>query len=59
MLSGWRDDVDIEDARLLLTKLSDDREEVWGLVEPHLVPGRETKAYLAFSDLWEAIHGSP
>ena len=57
-LSAWRDDVDIEDARLLLAKLSGDRDEVWGLVEPHVVPGRETKAYFAFCDLWEAEHGS-
>jgi hypothetical protein len=58
-LSAWRDDVDIEDARLLLAKLTGDQEEVWGLIEPHLVPGRETKAYYAFCDLWEAEHGSP
>lgn len=58
-LSAWRDDVDIDDARLLLTKLSADRDEVWRLVEPHLVPGRETKAHFAFCDLWEAEHGSP
>lgn len=57
-LSAWRDDVDIEDARLLLGKLSADRDEVWQLVEPHIVPGRETKAYYAFCDLWEAEHGS-
>lgn len=57
-LSAWRDDVDIEDARLLLSKLSADRDEVWQLVEPHIVPGRETKAYYAFCDLWEAEHGS-
>ena len=57
-LSAWRDDVDIEDARLLLTKLSTDRDEVWRLVEPHVVPGRETKAYYAFCDLWEAEHGA-
>jgi hypothetical protein len=57
-LSAWRDDVDIEDARLLLTKLSADQDEVWRLVEPHVVPGRETKAYYAFCDLWEAEHGS-
>lgn len=57
-LSAWRDDVDVEDARLLLSKLPPDREEVWRLVESHLVPGRETKAYYAFCDLWEAEHGS-
>jgi hypothetical protein len=58
-LSAWRDDVDIEDARLLLTKLSSDRDAVWQQVEPHLVPGRELKASLAFSDLWESQHGTP
>ena len=57
-LSAWRDDVDIEDARLLLGHLSADRDEVWSLVEPHVVPGRETKAYYAFCDLWEAEHES-
>jgi hypothetical protein len=57
-LSAWRDDVDIDDARLLLGKLSADRDAVWGLIEAHVVPGRETKAYLAFCDLWEAEHGS-
>lgn len=57
-LSAWRDDVDIEDARLLLGKLPADRDDVWRLVEPHIVPGRETKAYYAFCDLWESEYGS-
>jgi hypothetical protein len=57
-LSAWRDDVDIEDARLLLTKVPTDRDEAWRLVEPHIVPGREIKAHYAFCDLWEAEHGS-
>ena len=57
-LSAWRDDVDIDDARLLLSKLPGSRDEVWQRVEPHLVPGREMKAYYAFCDLWEAEHGS-
>lgn len=56
-LRAWRDDVDIEDARLLLGKLGDNRDLVWALVEPHLVPGRELKARLAFEDLWESEHG--
>jgi hypothetical protein len=57
-LSAWRDDLDIADARLLLTKLPGTKDEVWGLVDHHLVPGRELKARYAFEDLWEAIHGS-
>jgi len=56
-LSAWRDDIDIADARLLLSKLQGTREQVWSLVEPYLVPGRELKARYAFEDLWELEHG--
>jgi Nucleotidyltransferase of unknown function (DUF6036) len=55
-LSAWRDDVDIEDARLLLGHLSGTRQDIWGQVEPHIVPGRDLKARYAFDDLWEADH---
>lgn len=57
-LSAWRDDVDIDDARVLLGQLTGNQDQVWSLVEPHVVPGRETKAYYAFCDLWEAEHES-
>jgi len=57
-LSAWRDDIDIEDARLLLSKLAGSRDAVWKQIEPHLVPGRELKARYAFDDLWEARRGS-
>ena len=55
-LSAWRDDLDIDDARLLLSRLPEigDREAVWAVVEPYVVPGRELKARYAFDDLWEA-----
>jgi hypothetical protein len=53
-LSAWRDDLDVADARLLLSKIPGDRAAVWQQVEPHLVPGRELKARYAFDDLWEA-----
>jgi hypothetical protein len=56
-LSAWRDDLDVGDARLLLSKLAGDRAEVWKLVEPYLVPGRQLKAQYAFEDLWEADRG--
>lgn len=56
-LSAWRDDLDVADARLLLSRLSGDRASVWSQVEPHLVPGRELKAQYAFDDLWEADRG--
>ena len=56
-LCAWRDDLDIEDARLLMSKLVGGRDEVWHSVEHHLLPGRETKAYFAFCDLWESERG--
>lgn len=58
-LSAWRDDLDVGDARLLLSKLAGDRASVWKQVEPHLVPGRQLKAQYAFDDLWEADRGHP
>ncbi|HVT17889.1 MAG TPA: DUF6036 family nucleotidyltransferase [Thermoanaerobaculia bacterium] len=57
-LSAWRDDVDIADARVLLREFACQREEVWNLIEPFLVPGRELKAKYAFDDLWESERGS-
>ncbi|MDP9119817.1 MAG: DUF6036 family nucleotidyltransferase [Acidobacteriota bacterium] len=57
-LCAWRDDVDIADARLLLHEILGTRTEVWNLIEPFLVPGRELKARYAFDDLWESEHGS-
>jgi hypothetical protein len=57
-LSAWRDDVDIADARLLLSKIEGGREDVWARVEPYVVPGRQLKAQYAFLDLWEDRHGS-
>lgn len=52
-LCAWRDDVDISDAGILLSKVSGSREEVWKSVSPHLLPGRELTAKYAFDDLWE------
>jgi uncharacterized nucleotidyltransferase DUF6036 len=52
-LSAWRDDVDIADARLLLSKLEGDKRQAWALIEPHVIPGRELKARYAFEDLWD------
>lgn len=57
-LCAWRDDVDISDARLLLSKLEGSPDRVWRSLEPFLVPGRELKARYAFEDLWEGEHGN-
>lgn len=56
-LSAWRDDLDINDAQLLLAQLPGGKEQIWKAVEPYVVPGRELKASYAFDDLWEAQHG--
>jgi hypothetical protein len=57
-LSAWRDDVDIADARILLREFPGQREEVWNLIEPFLVPGRELKAKLgAFLELLDDHEG--
>ncbi len=53
-LCAWRDDLDIEDARLLLSKLVGSREDVLAAVRPYFVPGRELRAQYAFDDLWES-----
>lgn len=55
-LSAWRDDLDIEDARLLLRSLQGGRQSIWSAVERHIIPGRELKARYAFDDLWESDH---
>jgi hypothetical protein len=56
-LCAWRDDVDIADARRLLQELPHDYDEAWQSVLPHLQPGSELKAKLAFDDLWEESRG--
>ena len=55
-LSAWRDDIDITDAALLLRLLRENRnrETIWSMVVPYIVPGRELKAQFAIEDLWES-----
>jgi hypothetical protein len=50
-LGAWRDDIDIEDARLLLSKIPGEQSTVWQSLEPYIVPGRHLKAQYAFEDL--------
>ena len=57
-LSAWRDDVDIEDARQLLTTLSGTQGGIWAALEPYLIPGLELKAEYAYLDLWESLYGT-
>ena len=57
-LSAWRDDVDIEDARRLLTVMAGSQSDIWAALEPYLYPGLELKAEYAFLDLWESTYGT-
>ena len=55
-LWAWRDEVDIDDARLLLSKLPGDMEQVWSLIGGFLEPAGRAQARYNFEDLWEATH---
>jgi predicted nucleotidyltransferase len=59
-LAAWRDDVDIDDARLLLRNCPQEvsRDALWNRVEAFVPRGREQTAWYAFLDLWEEIHGA-
>ncbi|MDP9360649.1 MAG: DUF6036 family nucleotidyltransferase [Acidobacteriota bacterium] len=57
-LAAWRDAIDRDDARLLLSRMSGSAEDVWETVKPLVPPHRLDKAWYAFQDLWEAIHGA-
>lgn len=57
-LAAWRDVLDRDDAKLLLSRMPGSAADVWEIVEP-LVPRHQIdKASYAFQDLWEALHGA-
>lgn len=59
-LCAFRDDLDVADARLLLTKLPPhlDQESVWVSLESFLMRGRQRAARENFEDLWEERNGA-
>jgi hypothetical protein len=57
-LAAWRDAIDRGDARLLLSRLSGSREEIWRRVAPFVPRNYVDKASYAFDDLWESTHGT-
>jgi hypothetical protein len=57
-LAAWRDAVDREDARLLLSRMPGTADDVWQTVKPFVLEHQMNKASYAFQDLWEALHGS-
>ncbi len=57
-LAAWRDAIDRDDAKLLLSRMSGSSEAVWAAVEPLVPQGQLDKAWYAFQDLWESVHGT-
>jgi hypothetical protein len=57
-LAAWRDAVDRDDAKLLLSTLRGSPEAIWHAVRPLVPPALVDKASYAFEDLWESLHGS-
>jgi len=57
-LAAWRDSLDREDARLLLSRMSGSSDDVWHAVKPFVLEHHLNKVWYAFQDLWEALHGS-
>ena len=58
-LAAWRDALDRDDAKLLLSRMPGSASDVWDIVKPLVPPDQSNKASYAFQDLWEAIHGAP
>lgn len=56
-LSAWRDDVDMDDAEVVLRAMTGSQDETWAQVVAYLPRGQELKAKYAFHQLWETIHG--
>lgn len=58
-LAAWRDAIDRADARLLLERLPGTAPEpVWTRLAALIPPSHLDKAWYAFQDLWESVHGS-
>jgi predicted nucleotidyltransferase len=56
-LAAWRDALDREDARLLLLRMSESVDDVWQAVKPFVPKHQIDKAWYAFQDLRETLHG--
>jgi hypothetical protein len=55
-LCAARDELDLEDARFLLRKLSGlGKDTVWAMVEPHAIRRKLRDAFDTFEDLWEQL----
>jgi hypothetical protein len=56
-LAAWRDAIDRDDAKLLLSQMAGSSDSIWATVKPFVPPGHVDKASYAFEDLWETLHG--
>jgi len=56
-LAAWRDAIDRDDARLLLSRMTGSADEIWSAIKPFVSPHQLDKASYAFEDLWETVHG--
>jgi hypothetical protein len=56
-LSAWRDAIDRDDAKLLLSHLDGSFEKIWAAVKEFVPPHEMDKASYALEDLWENSYG--
>ena len=57
-LCAWRDAVDRDDAKLLLSQVRGSFDEIWLAVERFVPAHQVDKASYALQDLWESLHAS-
>ena len=55
-LAAWRDAIDRDDAKLLLSQMTGSADEIWSIVKPHIPQHQLDKASYAFDDLLETLH---
>ena len=56
-LAAWRDAIDRDDAKLLLSRMEGSADEIWSVIKPFVPSYQLDKASYAFEDLWETLHG--
>ena len=56
-LAAWRDAIDRDDARMLLSRMTGTAEQIWAVVKQFVPSHLLDKASYAFEDLWETLHG--
>ncbi len=56
-LAAWRDVIDRDDAKLLLSRMEGSADDVWRTIKTFVPIHQLDKASYAFEDLWETLHG--